>query len=146
MNQGMVRLSIDLPPETESVGLARRFSDSSCRLLGFEHVVENARLLVSELVGNAIRYATSEIRVCLQRTDGGRLRVEVHDDGNGEARPAPPPTADPLRANGRGLLVVDEVADRWHVLDSGTGGKTVWFELRETNGRTQSENRRAARG
>jgi anti-sigma regulatory factor (Ser/Thr protein kinase) len=146
MNQGMVRLSIDLPPDTESVGMARRFSDSSCRLLGLERVEENARLLVSELVGNAIRYATSEIRVCLRRIDGGRLRVEVHDDGNGEPRPAAPTTADPLRVSGRGLLVVDEVADRWHVLDSGTGGKTVWFELCETNGRTRSEERRAARG
>lgn len=65
MTTGMVRLTIDLPPHTGSVRLARRFSDFACTLLGAETRSETARLLVSELVGNAVRYAANEVRVSM---------------------------------------------------------------------------------
>jgi hypothetical protein len=56
---------------------------------------------------------------------GGVLRVEVHDPGHGfELRDAP---SDPLRASGWGLVLVEELADRWGV--DHAPRTRVWFEM-----------------
>jgi anti-sigma regulatory factor (Ser/Thr protein kinase) len=88
----------------------------------------DVRLLVSELVTNAVRHAN------LDRSDaidlvielaGRTLRVEVHDPGGGFVPSAPSP--DPARPSGWGLYLVAELADRWGVHSD---DKTlVWFEL-----------------
>ena len=91
--------------------------------------LRDLRLLVSELVTNAVRHAG------LRRDDRIRLvvavrtrdvRVEVHDPGHGFRPRAPRP--DPARASGWGLYLVDELADRWGVDGAGRGTR-VWFEL-----------------
>ena len=83
------------------------------------------RLLVSELVTNAVRHAGGEVVRLVVRHADGRLRVEVHDPGRGfELRE---PADDPVRASGWGLVLVDELADRWGV-DS-TPATRVWFEI-----------------
>jgi anti-sigma regulatory factor (Ser/Thr protein kinase) len=55
-----------------------------------------------------------------------RLRVEVTDHSNRlpDIRPI-----DPDSENGRGLFIVETLADRWGHETMDTGGKTVWFEL-----------------
>jgi anti-sigma regulatory factor (Ser/Thr protein kinase) len=91
--------------------------------------LRDLRLLVSELVTNAVRHAG------LGRGDSIRLvvdvraravRVEVHDPGRGFA--PRPPRPDPARASGWGLYLVEELADRWGVDGAGRGTR-VWFEL-----------------
>lgn len=85
------------------------------------------RLLVSELVTNAVRYGVArEGGVELRVTVGdGVARVEVTDGGEGFAPPAVPPC--PEEAAGWGLVVVDHMASRWGVAD---GPETcVWAEL-----------------
>jgi anti-sigma regulatory factor (Ser/Thr protein kinase) len=90
--------------------------------------MRDVRLLVSELVTNAVRHANldrDDVIDLVVELAGHRLRVEVHDPGGGFLPSAPSP--DPARPSGWGLYLVDELADRWGV-DS--DDKTlVWFEL-----------------
>ena len=79
---------------------------------------------VSELVTNAVLHARSAVEVVVQ-ADVGLLRVEVVDDD-----PAPPArrSSGLDAASGRGLVLVDELSDRWGSAPRGPG-KAVWFEL-----------------
>src|SRR4051794_5333605 len=85
--------------------------------------IAELRLLVSELVTNAIRPGDDGVELCL-RLDDEKLRIEVTDGGSGFAPPGR--NADPTQPGGWGLVVVDELVDRWGV-DS-AGGTRVWFE------------------
>jgi two-component sensor histidine kinase len=84
-----------------------------------ERRLRDVRLLVSELVTNAVRHAGlkagDRIGLLVHLRDSG-LRVEV-------AEP------DPARASGWGLYLVDELADRWGMDRGGRGGTRIWFEL-----------------
>jgi len=90
--------------------------------------LEDARLLVSELVTNAIRHAglgaDDLIRLVVATGDHG-LRIEVCDPGTGFEPHEPEP--DPAQPSGWGLYLVRELSDRWGVeRDHET---RVWFEL-----------------
>ena len=90
--------------------------------------MRDVRLLVSELVTNAVRHANlargDTIDLVVELVDH-RLRVEVRDPGGGFVPSAPSP--DPARPSGWGLYLVAELADRWGV-DS-DDATLVWFEL-----------------
>ena len=90
-----------------------------------EERMRDVRLLVSELVTNAVRHADGEAVRLVVALDGGTLRIEVHDPGNGFT--LKPPPDDPLRASGWGLVLVEELADRWGV--EGSPRTRVWFEM-----------------
>lgn len=84
-----------------------------------------ATLLVSELVSNALRFGAQPMRLVARRADHG-LRVEIHD-----ARGSEPPRLRPAAPDssvGRGMMVVNALADRWGWSEFG-GEKQVWFEL-----------------
>ncbi len=89
-------------------------------------VEDVAVLLTSELVTNAIRHATGDLRLRVLRRPGG-IRVEVHDR-DATALPQPRAQDDALAEGGRGLHFVGELATRWGV-ETLAGGKQVWFEL-----------------
>ncbi|MFF1416259.1 ATP-binding protein [Streptomyces sp. NPDC058280] len=94
---------------------------------------DTAALLVAELAANAVthgRVAGRDFELLLSLTPY-TLRIDVSDT-RGERRPpepgeltAPPPVAD----GGRGLLLVEALADRWAVLDRVPVGKTVRAEV-----------------
>ncbi|MFJ4081554.1 SpoIIE family protein phosphatase [Streptomyces iakyrus] len=84
----------------------------------------NATLLVSELVTNAVRFATGPITVRLIRSGHGLL-CEVGDTGNGRPRLR---RADLLDDGGRGLSIVHRLTTRWGVRWTETG-KVVWAEV-----------------
>jgi anti-sigma regulatory factor (Ser/Thr protein kinase) len=91
-------------------------------------VREDATLLVSELITNAVRHAlgagASEVELRI-RLEPGRIRVVVSDPGAG-FEPAPRlPTA--TEGSGWGLYLVDRIADRWGVLSKDRN--EVWFEI-----------------
>ncbi|HEX8105941.1 MAG TPA: ATP-binding protein [Solirubrobacteraceae bacterium] len=118
---------LELPRTLDSAGTARHALDGlDGRLPGDQ--LGDVRLLVSELVTNALRHAETAdqdaIRLIVTVTDAA-VRVEVTDSGSG-FDPEPPPE-DPHRAAGWGLFLVDTIADRWGV-ERG-GGTRVWFEL-----------------
>ncbi|WP_327238112.1 ATP-binding protein [Streptomyces sp. NBC_01317] len=83
--------------------------------------VDDATLVVSELVTNATRHGRSGCRLQLS-VDRGRVTVEVHD--NSPLRPRIS-TADTMAEGGRGMTLVRELSRRLSVLGAPGGGKTV---------------------
>ena len=107
-------------------GIARRYVGES--LAGAPpEVVDSAELMVSELATNCVRYVETDFTVTVERTPQ-QVRVDVADSGRGAVEMQDPTPAD---ASGRGLRIVDELADAWGV-DVAAGdrdGKSVWFTL-----------------
>jgi len=103
-------------------------------------ILDDLRLLVSELVTNSIRHAEGDTlgMVGLEvKIENDMLRVEVTDAGEG-FEPAPR-TVDQSKASGWGLYLVDRLADRWGVMRNRLN--CVWFEL---DGATSFTPQRAA--
>jgi anti-sigma regulatory factor (Ser/Thr protein kinase) len=122
-----VRVERALPVTAEAAAEARHALDGLATGLP-DGRVRDVRLLVSELVTNAVRHAnlssSDVIRLVVYVVDH-TLRVEVHDPGGGFVPSEPEP--DPARPSGWGLYLVAELADRWGVdSDEAT---LVWFEL-----------------
>jgi anti-sigma regulatory factor (Ser/Thr protein kinase) len=118
-------LSTVFPSVAPSAASARRFVAAALRRGGCsDDFIELVLLLTSELVTNAYRHAGTETRVSV-RLDDDCVRVEVRDVGRGEPELRP---LDTDRVDGRGLQIVDALADRWGY-HSNAGGTAVWFEL-----------------
>ncbi|MFJ9626406.1 ATP-binding protein [Streptomyces sp. NPDC101175] len=95
-----------------------------------ESVRDDAVLLVSELATNGVCHTPSARLLCgVGLVDERSLRIEVHDhDYTGRGLPRREPCADD--ESGRGLFIVQALADTWGVDRSGlTGGKAVWAML-----------------
>jgi anti-sigma regulatory factor (Ser/Thr protein kinase) len=89
---------------------------------------EDAQLLTSELVTNAVMYTPSGCSLSAWYVDDQRaLRVEVADEASDIPRVRPPSA--PSHVGGRGLQLVASRSTNWGVVPNG-GGKSVWFELR----------------
>ncbi len=112
------------PAEPRSVGAARAAVQKSCQRWGYGRLCDDAKLIVSELVGNAVRHAGTDIGLTLLARREG-LRMEVSD---GSSRPVRPRIATPADEGGRGLTLVDALASHHGVRRSATG-KMVWAEL-----------------
>jgi anti-sigma regulatory factor (Ser/Thr protein kinase) len=93
-----------------------------------QDLLDDIRLLVSELVTNAIRHAEAapggEVGLDVS-IKGERVRVEVADPGDG-FDPAPR-TGSMAKPGGWGLYLVDRIADRWGVVKNRV--TRVWFEI-----------------
>lgn len=90
-------------------------------------LLENLRLLVTELIANSVKHADADT-VGLKVAVGRRsVLVEVTDQGRG-FEPAPRVEGQD-QASGWGLFLVERLADRWGVSREGREMK-VWFELR----------------
>ena len=86
---------------------------------------EGCVLLTSELVTNAVRHSRVEVVVTVWRSDA-RVRIEVRDESP-ESPTLGTPGEDATR--GRGLTLVDRVADAWGYVRHDGQGKTVWLEV-----------------
>ncbi|MFJ8434139.1 ATP-binding protein [Kitasatospora sp. NPDC094019] len=128
------------PSRADSAPLARSFLRAY--LAGLprgERYSDVAELLLGELVTNAVRHSDAppdrliEVRFAVAPAD--RLRLEVHDAGGG--RPVLRPDVDPEEECGRGLLLVDELAERWGCCPRAGGiGKFVWVLVSPASGFT----------
>src|SRR5262249_3231552 len=86
--------------------------------------LDSVRLLVSEVVANAVVHAGSDVRVAVQlRPDAVRVAVTDNDPTAPEPREAAP-----TDESGRGLNLVEVLSSAWGV-DRVPGGKHVWFEV-----------------
>jgi serine/threonine-protein kinase RsbW len=90
-------------------------------------VLEDVKLLLTELITNALRHgklrADDEIGVKAEVTDG-TVRIEVHDPGrNGQVAPRNPGAG----GGGYGLFLVESLTNQWGV--ERRNGTTVWAEL-----------------
>jgi anti-sigma regulatory factor (Ser/Thr protein kinase) len=122
-----VRVERRLPVSPEAAAEARHVLDDLAGAIP-DGRMRDVRLLISELVTNAVRHADLDagdaIDLVIDIADQ-MLRVEVHDPGGGFVPSTPSP--DPARPSGWGLYLVAELADRWGV-DSDERTR-VWFEL-----------------
>ena len=106
---------------------ARRFVADVLTQRGFSnHGIESAVLATSEAVTNAIVHAGTTVGVVVV-ADALMARIEVHD---GVTTPPAPVEAGVSDVSGRGLRVIEAVAEAWGVERRPDGGKAVWFELR----------------
>ena len=122
----------DLDPVPASVGVARSLVRDS--LAGFDRDARDvALLLTSELVTNAILHARTPVQLGVL-VDGDRALVCVAD--RLPESPALSPRAHSHdRPGGRGLALVEDLADTWGTTTY-TGGKTVWFVLQTAGDRS----------
>jgi anti-sigma regulatory factor (Ser/Thr protein kinase)/CheY-like chemotaxis protein len=91
---------------------------------GYRELIDDATLVVSELVTNAVEHARSTCAVILNRSEGG-VRIEVRDQGPGSPSLQPPSdTAE----GGRGLMIVSALATAWGT-QATPYAKSVWVEL-----------------
>jgi anti-sigma regulatory factor (Ser/Thr protein kinase) len=145
---------MELDPDPLAPREAREFVTDKVREWGFDDHVDTVRLLTSELVTNGVLHARTGLDVRVSESDCD-LTVEVHDhdphppiprghrmnlladiervlkipdESNGDERQTL--TAGPAGSigAGRGLLLVEALADEWGVAKE-HDGKSVWFRL-----------------
>ncbi|AGL14866.1 ATP-binding protein [Actinoplanes sp. N902-109] len=128
-----IRLS--LPPAPESSSAARNLVGEACHQWQLPSLLHPGRAVMSELVGNAIEHARTEMDVSVSRRGGAlHLAVRDHDPALPHVRAlAPVITGRPLDERGHGLLVVDADAMAWGAMRT-AGGKVVWATIRDRGG------------
>ena len=146
------RALLTLEPMPQAAGEARRFVAATCQRWGVDTVVDVVSLAVSELVTNALLHAHTQIEVELCVAHGSlEVCVADHDSRRPILRPSRTdlladldalasvgPELDERQnlkvgtsgsvAAGRGLLIVNALADEWGVAER-SGGKEVWLTL-----------------
>lgn len=111
----------------DAVPAARRQVVSLARDLGLplsDQTLETVELLAGEVIANAVLYTDAPCDVSVTRADE-RLRVEVTDT---DASLPSTVEAGPNAESGRGLLLVNALADAWGTQPE-PPGKTTWFEV-----------------
>jgi anti-sigma regulatory factor (Ser/Thr protein kinase) len=123
-----LQLEVALPRDSRAAALARRALSSWGRAIE-PGVLDDLELLVSELIANSVRHCDPHLRpdgIHLRASAGAeQVRVEVVDSGNGFSHVMREP--DPMQVGGRGLYLVDVLADRWGI--ESEPSTCVWFEL-----------------
>jgi len=119
-----LRAKWDLGRDMDAPSRARHFTIDTLSAWGVESMTDDAVLLVSELVTNAIKHAGSSSRLELQ-LESTRLWIGVMDQGPGEAAIRPPASD-----GGWGLRFVEHASTAWGTTrHPDHSGKTVWCEL-----------------
>jgi anti-sigma regulatory factor (Ser/Thr protein kinase) len=122
-----VKRTRTFPLDPQSVPAARRFATDALRDTPLE-VRQTVELMVSELVTNCVRHVQTSFDLTIDRLPD-EIRVEVTDRGGGIPTMRSPSPDEP---NGRGLRIVDMLAQRWGVEQRTGSGKTVWFTVAGT--------------
>jgi anti-sigma regulatory factor (Ser/Thr protein kinase) len=94
------------------------------------YLVDDVRLVASELATNAVMHAQSDFTVILEGRETSVL-LTVRDGSPSAPAPSPDvPQGMPI--GGRGLLIVDMMSQDWGVAGQGGAGKSVWasFQMR----------------
>ncbi|MEU7236722.1 SpoIIE family protein phosphatase [Streptomyces chrestomyceticus] len=117
-------VAADLPGTPSSVPEGRRFLLRTLRAWGLTALADTALLLSSELMTNAVRHARGPLTLRVWYS-ARELGVEVVDGSTPRPRAR---LADTAEENGRGLMLVEALADAWGTRP-GAVGKTVWFTL-----------------
>ena len=121
-------LSVSVPASPEAGSALRHAVRALDRWLG-QATADEVELLVTELATNGVKHADPVCdcnRITLDASvEDGRLRVAVRDCGKGFI-PAPR-EAERTEPGGWGLMLVEDIADRWGV--EREPSTTVWFEM-----------------
>jgi hypothetical protein len=127
---------LTLPPEPDSAGQARALVADACRSWDLPQLVFTGRLVMSELVANAVEHAGTDLLVSVARRAPG-LYLAVRDGSVALPRLLEPCRGARPDRRGQGLRLVDEVANSWGAMRTHDGtGKVVWASIqpRRTDG------------
>jgi anti-sigma regulatory factor (Ser/Thr protein kinase) len=119
----------------DSIRQARAFVEAALGDIDLA-ALQSIVLMVSELATNSVRHAGSEFTVEISSV-GDEVRVVVTDSGQGAPLMRAPSHDEPT---GRGLRIVDRLADRWGIGD-GSAGTSVWFVVRVEASRADDASR-----
>jgi Histidine kinase-like ATPase domain len=120
--------TIALRADADSPAMARRFVTQTCANWGVSRLAKLASLIASELVTNAVVHARTPSVMGLQLQPTA-LNLSVRDsDPRPMHRPIPGATGAHNRDHGRGLLILDAMADGWGCMSTATG-KVVWATI-----------------
>jgi CheY-like chemotaxis protein len=120
---GDVRV-LDAPRDVIAGARARALVREAVHDWGLTDIFDDAALVVTELVTNAVTHGASPFRLQLSRTTGA-FRIEVVDEGEGTPEPQP---QDFEAEGGRGIMLVDAMSSSWGV-ENAPRGKLVWAEI-----------------
>ncbi|WP_369055480.1 ATP-binding SpoIIE family protein phosphatase [Kineococcus terrestris] len=123
---GALEARLLLPADPRAVAVARDYLRATLDRWDLAGTVDAAELVVSELVTNAVLHAGSGAALTL-RHDAALARLSVGVDDTSTSQPRPRDGGEDA-LGGRGMHIVDVVADRWWVAPRGDG-KTVWADL-----------------
>lgn len=112
----------DLPAEPVSTSKARDFVCAHLAEHDLRHLVDDIRLVASELATNAMAHAQTPFSVTLSQTDGSVL-LTVRDGSSTVPVGALPQVLD---SGGRGLMIVELLSQEWGVTTDGPDAKGVW--------------------
>ncbi|MBK6763092.1 MAG: alpha/beta fold hydrolase [Micrococcales bacterium] len=120
-----MRIVTPLEPDTTAIRRARKTVSDQLWAWGLPDLIDDAELITSELVTNAIRHADGVVELRMSALPH-RVRISVVDN----APEVLPTVAEDrgLRTGGRGLALVAKIAADWGC-ETGTGDKEVWAEL-----------------
>lgn len=118
-------LQLDLPPDLTAAHAARAAARSVLPRWRLGALIDPVLLVVSELVGNAVRHGRPPVDLRLRKAGSG-VRVDVHDE---EASAPATGEASFEAESGRGLLLVDAVAAESGVEQIEGDGKVVWARV-----------------
>jgi anti-sigma regulatory factor (Ser/Thr protein kinase) len=93
---------------------------------GMPQLSDAVELAVTELIANVVRHVQDRRCGLLLLLQAAGVRVEVSDSSS--QLPDLRAEFDADSENGRGLVILDAVTDKWGVTRAAGGGKTVWFE------------------
>jgi anti-sigma regulatory factor (Ser/Thr protein kinase) len=119
------RATIELPEGPEAPSIAREFIAATACPGQSEALLQNAVLLTSEAITNAVVHGAPPVILAVD-CSATALEVRIRD-----ASPRHPRVRDPkpLEGGGRGVRLIDVLADCWGVEDIRGDGKEVWFRL-----------------
>jgi anti-sigma regulatory factor (Ser/Thr protein kinase) len=118
-------MHVELGSRADAALLARRAIGDLAATLPAQ-TLQELKLLVTEMVTNSVKHADGEGPIGLElRVGTGAVLIAVTDSGHGFEPLAPDP--DPDAEAGRGLFIIDALADRWGV--DRAHGTRVWAEL-----------------
>jgi anti-anti-sigma factor len=117
--------TLELPPAHGSPARARRFVTETLGGWRIDALVEDACLIASELVENAVLHAHSVARLRLELRRG-LLTIAVRDTSSERPARLEPGTAE---TGGRGIFIIDTLAKAWGTAPTWDGGKVVWATL-----------------
>jgi anti-sigma regulatory factor (Ser/Thr protein kinase) len=117
----------ELPLDETAPAMARQFLRRATCPEHASHVVEDAVLLVSEVVTNSVVHGGPPIVVAVDCDSSSGLQVRVRDGSRAMPSPRDPEV---WEESGRGLSLVEMLSDDWGVEAEPGDGKQVWFVLR----------------
>ena len=117
---------IPLPPHKIASNQARKILEWALQDWGVHgDTADNARVVLSELVTNALTHSLDVFQMALDLR-AGRILVEVWDCTDNSPTVTQP---NGLAVSGRGMFLVETLSEEWGVRREKDGGKTVWARI-----------------